>query len=76
MPHDAAQYVCHIGARLLGVVMGLQVNPALRIGAEVRTQAQGSIHSDAAQTFNNFMDAPGWHDAGFGKRVLADCQGF
>lgn len=74
--HDASQYDSHGNAGVFRVVMGLQIDPALRIGAKEHAQAQGSVHSDAAQAFDNFIDAPGWHVNGFGKRVLADRHGF
>ena len=74
--HDATQYASHGNACLFCVVMGLQIDPALRIGAKEHAQAQGRVHGDAAQPFHNFIDAPGWHVNGFGKRVLADPHGF
>ena len=74
--HDAAQYASHGNACLFRVVMGLQIDPALRISAKEHAQAQGRVHGDATQTFDNFIDAPGWHVNGFGKRVLADPHGF
>jgi len=52
--------------------VSLQIDPALRVGAEVGAKSKGRIHSDAAQTFDDFIDAPGRHIDRFGQRVLAD----
>jgi hypothetical protein len=74
--HDATQYTSHGNAGIFRVVVGLQIDPTLRIGAKEHAQAQGRVHGDAAQSFDNFIDAPGRHVNGFGKRVLADPHGF
>ena len=76
MRHDASQYASHGNAGLFGVVMGLLIGRALRINAKEHAQAQGSVHGDAAQAFDNFIDAPGWDFNGFGQRLLADRHGF
>lgn len=41
MPHDAAPYISHSHTGSFRVVVGLQINPALRIGAKEDAQAQG-----------------------------------
>ena len=74
-PHDAAQHISHSDAGMFRVVVGLQIAPALRIGAKEYAQAQGRVYGDTAQAFDNFMDSPGWYDDGFGKCVLADRHG-
>ena len=49
----------HGHACLFRVVVGLQIDPALRIGAKENAQTQCRVYSDTAQAFDNFMDAPG-----------------
>jgi hypothetical protein len=40
-PHDATQYISHGHTGSFRVVVGLQIAPALRIGAKEDAQAQG-----------------------------------
>ena len=52
------------GHRLTGafrVVVGLKIDPALRVSTEERAQALGRVDGGAAQTLHDFVDAPGWH---------------
>ena len=65
----AHHHISHQLTRIFSVVVGLQVDPALRIGTKERTQAQRGVHADAAQTFDDFIDAPGWHFYCFGQRI-------
>ena len=44
---------------MLRVVVGLQIAPALGIGAKEDAQAQGLVRGDTAPAFDNFIDAPG-----------------
>ena len=39
-PHDAAQYISHGNAGMFRVVVGLQIDPALRIGAKEDAQTR------------------------------------
>ena len=73
---DAAQYISHGNAGMIRVVVGLQIAPALRIGAKEDAQAQGRVYGDTAQAFDNFIDSPGWYTNGFGKCVQGDRHGF
>ena len=72
---DFFQHVCHGFSGVFSVKVRLQVDPALRVRAEVRAQAQGCIYGDAAQAFDDFVDAARWHINGFGQGVLADAHG-
>lgn len=57
------------------VVVGLKVDPALRVSAKVRAQAQCRVDRDAAQTLHDLVDAPGWDVNGTCQSILADTQG-
>ena len=46
MPHDAAQHISHRDAGMFRVVVGLQIDPALCIGAKEDAQAQGRAWVD------------------------------
>ena len=48
-----------MASRGFSVIVGLQIEPALRFSAEERRQTQGRICSDAAQTMHNLIDAAG-----------------
>jgi hypothetical protein len=50
-PYPMRARMALLQAGMFCVVMGLQIDPALRIGAKERVQAQGRVQGDAAQAF-------------------------
>ena len=62
-------------ARSLGIVVVLEVEPALGIGAEIGPKPKSGINRYTAQPFDDFVDTTGGNTDRFGKRVLAEPHG-
>lgn len=58
----------------LGVVVGLEIDPAVGIGSKECRQAQGRINRNAALAMDDFIDTAGRNANRLRQCVLADVQ--
>ena len=68
---DTPKHIGHQLTRIFSVVIGLQIDPALRIAAENGTQAKRGVYAGGAQAFDDFIDAPSWLVYRLGKNESA-----
>lgn len=75
MPRDSGQGITQSLFRDRGIVVGLQIDPAVCVCTEEDRQTQGGVYRDTAQAMDDLVDAPGWNANGLRQSILADAHG-